>query len=477
MSRLLYKTLLAPALALLIIASGCMKMGPDYSRPEFEYQVPGAYKEAKKEAGPASPSDRWWEGFGDPKLNRTVEDALKRNLDVAVAAAVVLERQAAFVQTRSKRFPTVSIEGQGQNKRSVTSSIVGGETEVYNLSLAASFEVDLWGKLARAEESARADLLAAKENRHTVAQTVAASSASLYFQISAINRRLGVSHSSITARERSLTFVENRYKRGLASILDLRQARRSLAQARAQVPSLTQELGLAQQQLRVLLGHYPTISPPQKNQIDYLAKLKPVPPGLPSELLLRRPDLRSSEAGLKSLSAQIGVARAARFPAIKLTAGWGYSSASLGQLFTGTSELWNLAVGLSQPIFDAGRLKAGEEAARARYSQGVATYAKTVLNAFSEVEGALLTRRETLRRRGRLKEAVVEAIATQLAAQGRYVRGLQDYLAVLEAQQARYSLEDQLVLADLAQLTNRVTLHRALGGGWASPPPLKKAEK
>jgi multidrug efflux system outer membrane protein len=192
--------------------------------------------------------------------------------------------------------------------------------------------------------------------------------------------------------------------------------------------------------------------------------------------LLRRPDLRAAEAGLKSLSEKVGVARAARFPSLSLTGSYGYSSSGLQTLFSPAHELWSLAMGLSQPVFNAGRLEAGEKAAQARYQQGVASYAKTVLGAFAEVEGALVTREEQQRRRQRLKEAVKEAAATQRTAEDRYARGLQDYLTVLEAQQTRYSLENQLVVTELAILTNRVTLHRALGGGWASPPPLAQAE-
>ncbi|MCF8098393.1 MAG: TolC family protein, partial [Desulfarculaceae bacterium] len=200
-------------------------------------------------------------------------------------------------------------------------------------------------------------------------------------------------------------------------------------------------------------------------------------PGLPSELLLRRSDLKAAEAGLQSLSEKIGVARAARFPSIKLTGGYGYADNALHTLFSPANELWNIALGISQPIFNAGGLAAQERAARARYAQGVTSYAKTVLNAFSEVEGALLTKQQQEIRRQLLQSAVREAEATQTTAQNRYIHGLQDYLSVLEAQQTRYSLADQLVQNELSVLANRVTLYRALGGGWAKPPTLAKAEK
>jgi len=219
--------------------------------------------------------------------------------------------------------------------------------------------------------------------------------------------------------------------------------------------------------LSVLLGRYPKANPPRTQPEDYFMHLAPVPPGLPSDLLLRRPDIRAAEAGLRSLNAEIGVAKASRFPSIALTGSYGYSSDELDQLVRRESELWHLALGIGQPLFDAGKLKAGQRAAEARYEQGVAEYAKTVLTAFSEVESALLRRREQLERRNRLLKYLLEARVTQEAAENRYRRGLEDYLTVLEAQRTRFQAEENLVLVDLAILTNRVALHRALGGGWA----------
>lgn len=473
---------LALLLTLLLAAAGCLKVGPDYQRPEFAFKVPPAYDQGKQTV-PYADLDRWWEQFGDPQLNQVVQDVIKRNLNLEEATARVLELRAAFVKSRSERFPTVTLQGTAQKQRSVnsvslpTTQTISAEGESYNLSLAATFEVDLWGKLARSEAAARADLLQAEENRRTVAQTVVASAVTSYFNIRALQRRLVVNQNSLIAYGKSVTFVDGRYRRGLTSALDLRQARRSLAQAKAERPSLEQSLGLAKQDLAVLLGRYPQIKPDPDPGIDYLAHMRPVPPGLPSELLLRRPDLQAAEAGLTSLSEKIGVARAARFPTISLTAGYGYTDNALHTLFSPANELWNLALGLSQPVFNAGRLAAQEDAARARYSQGVASYAKTVLNAFAEVEGALLTRQQQQLRRQLLEEATKEAAATQSTAQGRYIRGLVDYLTVLEAQQTRYNLDDQLVQNELSILTNRVTLHRVLGGGWATPPALAQAEK
>ena len=279
-------------------------------------------------------------------------------------------------------------------------------------------------------------------------------------------RRIKIKVDSIENYRLSLAFIERRYQGGLTSILDLRQARRTLARARATLPSLRQELGAVQQKLAVLLGRYPLTRPPRPQPEEYFKRLAPVPPGIPSELLLRRPDIREAEARLRALNARVGMAKASRFPRITLTGSFGYSSEELGQLVHPQSELWNLALGVVQPLFDAGKLKAEQKAAEARYQQGVSEYAKTVLTAFSEVESSLLTRKEQLIRRDRELNFLKEARATQKIAQNQYKSGLADYLTVLSSQQIRFNAEENLVLVDLAILSNRVTLYRVLGGGW-----------
>jgi multidrug efflux system outer membrane protein len=267
--------------------------------------------------------------------------------------------------------------------------------------------------------------------------------------------------------------VENRYSRGLTSVLDVRQARRLLAQTEAALPPLRQELGTTQQRLAVLLGRYPETRRPKGHPEDYFQQLAQVPPGLPSDLLKRRPDIRSLEAALTSLNARVGVAQASRFPRISLTGSYGYSSEELNELFDPTSELRRIGLGIVQPLFDGGRLKADLKAAEARYQQGLAEYARGLLTAFSEVERALLTRKEQLERREKLLEFLAEARATQQVAQNRYLKGLINYINVLDAQQARFLAEQNVVAVDLALLVNRVNLFRALGGGWGDPGPVR----
>ncbi|MES0350056.1 MAG: efflux transporter outer membrane subunit, partial [Desulfobacteria bacterium] len=461
---------LSLVLAALLVSSACMRVGSDYHRPDIGIDTPPSYQHSPADGFTQEPEDRWWEVFGDPELSTLVEEVLTNNLDIKKATAKILQVRAQLVQTRADRFPNLSIQAKGERRRRPEGISIPGQTlssdresTTYDLSLPASFELDLWGRLARAEEATRADLLRAEENRRTVAQTVVAETISLYLRMESLERGIQITKQLIQTFRRSLALVESRYERGLTSVLDVRQARRTLARAEAILPSVRQDLGTTQQQLAVLLGRYPMTGPARLQPEDYFKRLAPVPPGLPSDLLLRRPDIRAAEAQLRALNAQVGVSKASRFPRITLTGAYGYTSDELDRLFRPENELWNIAMGAVQPLFDAGKLKAGQRAAEARYQEGVAEYAKSVLTAFAEVESAFLTREEQLKRRDHVVNFVLDARATQRIAENRYERGLVDYLTVLDAQQTRFEAERDLLEVDLAILTNRVTLHRALG--------------
>ncbi len=459
--------------------AGCGHLGPEYQRPDLKTPVPENWLQAAEEVGEENPLDRWWEAFGRPELSRWVRDVLANNLDIREAAERVLEVRARLTSTRADRFPSIDAEAGARRQRQTVTRTVPTllgviqeedrvTTDTHNLSLPASFELDLWGRLERAEEGVRQDLLQAEENRLTVAQGVVAEAVTLFLEMEALERRLQITRRRIENYEQSLALVERRYEHGLTSILDVRQTRRALARAQSLLPPIRQDLGKTQHALSVLAGRYPKTRDPRNASIEAFQRMDPVPPGVPSDLLERRPDIRAAEASLKALNARVGEALAARFPRISLTGSFGYSSEDLSLLLQPESELWSIAMGIGYPLFDAGRLKAAQRAAEARYRRGAASYARTVLQAFSEVENALLTRREQLERRKRIVAFLEEARATQEVAEARYGRGLVDYLNVLEAVQTRYQAEEEVVLVDLAIRTNRVALHRALGGGWAS---------
>lgn len=464
----------ALALTTYFFLYGCINLGPDYQRPDLGIQVPESYEFEPAEKQPLEIADRWWEIFDDKELDQLVEDALKYNWDIKQAAARILEVRARYIQVRSNRFPAVDVGGL-KDRRQVN----GGQlrdnfiVDTYDLSAAASFELDLWSRLKKSSQAAWEDILREEESRRTVAQAVVAETISLYLNMEAVERRLQISAQSIRAFRQSLQFVEIRYRRGLTSVLDVRQASRVLAGAETIVPQFEQDLGIIQQQLSILVGRYPETRAPRRQPEDYFMRLAPVPPGLPSDLLMRRPDIRAAEAQLRSLNDLVGVAKAARLPRITLTGEYGWTSDDLNKLLRTENIIWNLTAGIVQPVFDAGRLKAGQRAAEARYEQGVAEYVKAVLDAFGEVERALLTRELQLERREREITFLTEARATQRVAQNRYVKGLVNYLDVLNAQITRFQAEDSLVLVDLTILRNRVALYRALGGSWAEPEALK----
>lgn len=458
-------------LAIFLVPMGCIKMGPDFQTPQLGIHEPETYQYADSGEKPSQTEGAWWHVFNNTEITQLADDVIKYNLDIRKAAARVLEVQSQLVGTRADRFPSLGFNAEAKKQKRPIIGIIPGDSftvrsETHTLSLPASFELDLWGRLARAEEAARADLLQAEENHLTIVHSVVAEAVALYLQMESYERRIQITEDTIENFQRNLALVKSRYERGLSSILDLKQAGRILAQAETALPPLRQELGITQQNMAVLMGTYPKTRPPRTQPEDYFKHLDPVPPGLTSELLLTRPDIKAAEAGLKSLNARIGVAKASRFPRITLTGNFGYTSADLNRLLNRESELWSLAAGVTQPLFDAGKLKAGQKAAEARYQQGLAEYAKIVLTAFSEVERALLTRQEQLERRDSVLNFLAQARAVQNVAEARYVRGLTDYLTVLDSQQARFQAEQDLVTVDLVLLTNRVSLHRTLATGW-----------
>ena len=465
------------AMALFFFLYGCINLGPDYVQPDLGVQTPESYEYAPTETELLVAGDRWWEVFGDSELNQLVDEVLKNNWDVKQAAARILEARYQYVQVRAGRFPSVDFDGNMDRRRLGGVRLASGSiVNTYQFAGVAAFEVDLWSRLAKASRAAWGDILQEEENRRTLAQTIVADAISLYLEMEALERRLQIAAQSIEAFRLSLQFVETRYQRGLTSALDVRQARRVLAQAETLVPQFVQEMGIIQQQLSVLRGRYPQTQPPRRQPEDYYKRLAPVPPGLPSDLLMRRPDIRAAEERLKALNERVGVAKAERLPTISLTGGYGWTSQELDRFLRSDNLVWNLTAGLVQPVFDAGRLKAGQRGAEARYQQGVAEYVLTVLDAFGEVESALLTRKQQLERRERELKFLEEARATQQVAEERYIRGLVIYLDVLNAQITRFQAEDSLALVDLAIMRNRVALHRALGGGWAEPEPVAVRE-
>ncbi len=463
---------IAALLFLIILPSpACMKVGPDYNGAELAMKMPAGFEHHSGEPIAASFTDLWWHEFNDPELNRVVAAVMEDNPDIRTAAYRVTEAAAILRQTGADRYPSVNLRAQSTRQKQAMPNPLSGEmvsvtSTTHSLALPASFELDLWGRLARATEAVQAELLASEENQRAVTHSLVAETVNLYLQINMLKRKIQVNRDTVDAYGQGLDLTESRYRRGLTSILDVRQARRALSAAEAQLPDLRSALGAARQRLATLQGRYPEVGSDDFATAAAFVPPSPIPAGLPSQLLERRPDIRVAEAALQAASARIGAAKAARFPGITLTGSFGYASDDISDLFRPENELWQIAAGGLQPLFNAGKLAAAQAAAEARYEQARMVYAKTVLNAFAEVEGALLNQKEFEHRRQRVRIFLEEADAVVKIAEDRYRRGLVDYLTVLDAQVASFEAKMQIVDAEYAVLSNRVRLYRVLGGGW-----------
>ncbi len=458
---------LAATLAALPLAA-CVTLGPDYQRPEPE--LPAAYSQA---ASPGAVPDAWWALFGEPVLDGLVKEALAANQDLAAAAARVEEARALAGLARADRFPEVT--GQAGGSRTKFSGDSGQfppgiplEFDSFRVTANVSYELDFWGRYRRASEAARAELLATEAGRRNVRLAVIADVATAYFDLIALERQLTVARETLGSRGESVRLQGLRFDAGTISELDLAQAQAEQAVTEATIPALERAIRQTEDFLMVLLGRTGG-SIPRGASLDSLA-LPEVPAGLPSRLLERRPDVLAAEQRLIAANARIGAARAAYFPSIGLTGYAGTESQELADLFASGTGIWQVALGLVQPIFNAGRTRRQVEAATARQHQAVAEYKKAVQTAFAEVEDALIARSTGAAER--------EAIARQVEALGRarrlsdlrYEGGDSSYLDVLDAERNLFRAELDWARARAAELAATVTLFKALGGGWEEEP-------
>jgi len=450
---------------------------PTYERPANE--LPDAWRGAP--AGSASlgaPSDRWWTVYGDPTLDKLVEEALVNNQDIALAVARVDEARALLGVSESQLWP--SIEGNlGANRNRIsarTSSFFPGiptyQTN-YRASLGMSYELDLWGRIRNANAAARADLLATEAARDTVRITLATDVVQSYYALRSLDEQVTVTERSLDLRARALELQRRRADAGLIAELDVRQIEAEVQGARALLPALQRQRDAEEAVLTVLAGRSPRAiiqettvvrSPDDPRQPALVA-----PSVLPSELLLRRPDLYQAEQQLVAANARIGVARANFFPRISLFGLVGTEAASLSDLFTGPAGIWTIGGALAQPIFQGGRLRAESEAAEARQRQVVAVYQKTIQNAFREVRDALTAQtrtREVYEAEGLRAVALREALRLAIA---RYEAGLESQLAAIDAERLLLLAELNRAEALRQQRAATADLFRALGGGWTVP--------
>ncbi|MBS0371604.1 MAG: efflux transporter outer membrane subunit [Proteobacteria bacterium] len=457
---------LPPLLALALALGGCA-LGPDYVRPDAAVALPEAYTAAAPLAQSPSVASNWWSLFGDSQLDELVKQALASSPDARLAAARIEEADAVLAQVDAALLPQIDGNASSTRSRTVlpnTHPVQNLTRTVNKLGLSTSFELDVWGKLRRASEAARAQALGTRYASDTVSLSLAASVVQAYLNLRAIDAQLLVTRDSLAAQQRSTELTRNRFNGGIASRLDVEQAEGALASYTATLVQLDKSRSLAENLLGLLVGQ-----PGLKVASGDLRSLPlpPVPPaGLPSSLLEARPDVQQAEATLIAANAKIGVAKAALFPGITLTGSFGRESQDLSQLFSAPAMVWSFGAGLTQPIFEGGRLRAQVDQVTAQQKQSLESYRKAVQTAFREVNDALVS----VRQNGEAEDAYTKAMdaakrALQLA-QTRYEHGYSAYLDVLVAQRTANDATLAWVQNRQARLSSTVDLFKALGGGW-----------
>ena len=448
--------------------AGCIRVGPDYQRPDV-VPMPAEYPVAGAPGDSVVPAD-WWLSFSDPTLNELVAAARKTNADIRLAAARVQEAEGVLREARAALWPDVSAGYTYSRSRVSTTSVPPPPAGTamrpsHSLVLAStSYELDFWGKYARASEAAQANLLASRLSQDTVALTLAGATAQTYFALRSLDSQVTVLDLSIKLREDSLAIARTRLEAGLASELDVYQAEGALADAQFQRRDAARNRALVERQLAQLTGRLDLRLAAGE---VFTLPLPPVPPaGLPTTLLERRPDIRAAEQSLVAANAQIGVARAAMFPTLSLTASAGLQSAEFGDLLSSGARVWTLGAGLLGPIFDAGRREARVEQTEARREQAVAGYQRAIETGFREVADALVNVRESSQAEDELRARLDSAKKALELSRLRYESGYSPYLEVLDAQRTANDAAIAFVRNRQARLAFSVDLMKALGGGW-----------
>jgi NodT family efflux transporter outer membrane factor (OMF) lipoprotein len=458
------------------VAAACLALGSSgclltTDLPDPALDVPPGYKAA----GASNPLDApptldWWRGFRSGELATLMEEAQTVNLDIAAATARFIQADAQARVAGAPLFPSISGAGQEAYSRtsgSSSSGLTNGGREVvnYQASLSASYELDFWGKNRDAAQAAEETAVATRFDRDVVALTTLTGVANAYFQVLSSQDRLRVAQRNIASAQRILDAIKQRLSAGTGNDLDVAQQESVLANQRALVPPLRQSLQQNINALATLVARPPESIRVAGGTLNRIA-IPRVTPGLPSELLTQRPDIRRQEAQLASATANIGNARAQFFPSIQLTGNGGYQSSALVSLFQPHAAFFQLVGSATQPIFDGGRILGNFELAKARQDELLQIYRKTVVQAFADVDTALTNVRETTNKL-RLQRDVVAASRRAYQLAGDQMRaGTADIVTVLNVQVTLFQAEDALVQAQLARLLAIVGLYQALGGGW-----------
>jgi outer membrane protein, multidrug efflux system len=460
------------SLAAGVLLLAACTVGPDYRRPDLK--LPDAYFEpAVENAGATAPDaiPQWWTLFGDARLNDLVAAAFAHNTDLELAAAQVAEAEAALREARAAQWPELDANAGAARARSsqLTPFFPQALAPINNdfkFGVSTAFELDFWGRLRRASEAARARLLATRYGRDVVALSLAAATVEGYLSLRSLDVQVDLTHSMIGRYDDTADIVSRRIRAGYASSLDQATTDAARASESAQLRELTRQRANVRHELAQLTGQFELELDP--GDLMTLPIPPAPPPGVPSTLLVRRPDVREAEQNLVAANALIGVARASEFPTFSLTAALGQESDALGSVLHAPGRLWSVGAGVVGPVLDAGRYAARTAQAQARQRQAAATWRASVETAFHEVADALAGIRETTAAEADLKLAVEAAREAERIARSRYSNGYAGYFELLDAQRTVDAAQLAYVRNRQARLDYDVDLIKALGGGWQS---------
>jgi multidrug efflux system outer membrane protein len=412
----------------------------------------------------------WWEQFNDPVLNELIQAGLKENKDVRIAAARVEEFVGRYRTTRASLFPQVGA-GASAGRIRVTEKAPtpfpsNGENPAndFQIFVNANWEIDLWGKLRRATEAARADFVGTEEGRRAIVLTLVASVASAYVNLRDLDMQLEIAKRTVKSREESYNLFQIRFRGGVISDLELNQVKSEYEQALSIIPFIEKTIAQQENGLTVLLGRNPGPVPRGKMIDEFV--LPAVPAGLPSDLLVNRPDIRQAEQDLVAANARIGVARSQYFPSISLTSSFGYASTDLSKLFSGPAKVWSLAAPLTAPIFTAGAISGQVKSAKAVQQQALLRYQQVIQTAFREVEDALIDQKRT-REQLEIQAKQVKSLRDYAHfARLRFDNGYTSYIEVLDAERSLFNAELSHAQTKGVLFQALVNLYKAMGGGW-----------
>jgi len=448
--------------------AGCL-MGPNYHRPSVD--APSAYRFEMSEAHDAA-NTTWWQQFQDPVLDGLIAEALAHNFSVRIAAANVEQAAAVLTQARAPLYPQVSGGGSGARERGseatavpIPASVPNPQTS-YQLLAGASWEIDLWGRIRRLSEAARAQLYATEEARRGVILSLVSGVANGYLQLRALDGQLVIALRTRDAYAESVRLFELQHKHGMKSRMTVEQARTQYETAAAVVPQLESQIAQAENALSILLGRNP--GPVARGRSLAELALPEIPAGVPSEVLERRPDIRQAEQALVAANAQIGAAKALYFPTISLTGAYGTASAELDGLFKGPSRVWSYAGSIAGPIFAGGAIRAQVRQAEAARRAAELGYQATIQGAFADVDDALVSRQKL-----ELQLQAQERLVTASREYARLARlqfdgGVTPYLTVLQAEQQLFPAELNLAQLRASLFASTVNVYKAMGGGWVA---------